>query len=179
MRKAKDYFAAAKKELGNRRIDVELLTADGETQVIACRSIKNQIESLFPEVHITIKAVPKVERRKTMSAGKFQFALNNWGPDYADPMTYLAMWVTGNDNNQGNYFNPTYNAIIASCTDGELCTKIDERWKALKKAERIILEDAVINPVYQKCNANLIRPNVKNVAFHAVAINRIYKNTTK
>lgn len=176
---AKQYFNAAKAELGLSRLDLELLTADGETQVIASNSIKEQIEALMPEVHITIKAVPKTERRKIMSSGQFQFGLNNWGPDYADPMTYLAMWVTGNDNNQGNYFNPTYNALIASCTDGELCTKIPERWAALKDAERIILEDAVIMPVYQKCNANLIKNNVKGVAFHAVAINRIYKSTTK
>jgi len=114
-----------------------------------------------------------------MSSGNFQFGLNNWGPDYADPMTYLAMWVTGNSNNMGNYFNPTYNALIASCTDGELCTKIAERWSALKKAEIMIMEDAAISPVYQKCNANLIKSNVKGVAFHAVAINKIYKSTTK
>ena len=114
-----------------------------------------------------------------MTSGAFQFGLNNWGPDYADPMTYLAMWVTGNDNNQGNYFNPTYNALIASCTDGDLCTKISERWSALKKAEGMIMEDAVISPIYQKCNANLIKSGVRNIAFHAVAINRIYKTTSK
>lgn len=176
---ARQYYNEALKELGRRTFNLELLTADGETQVIASRSIKNQIEALLPGINISIKAVPKTERRKLMSAGKFQFGLNNWGPDYADPMTYLAMWVTGNDNNQGNYFNPAYNAIIASCTDGDLCTKIPERWAAMKTAERIIMEDAVIMPVYQKCNANLIKSNVKGVAFHAVAINRIYKNTTK
>ena len=71
-----------------------------------------------------------------MSSGAFQFGLNNWGPDYADPMTYLAMWITGNSNNMGNYFNPVYNALIASCTDGELCTRIAERWAALKDAEK-------------------------------------------
>lgn len=178
-KKALEYFKAAQAELGKKTFNLELLTADGETQVIASKSIKRQIEALMPDVHISIKAVPKRERRKIMSSGKFQFGLNNWGPDYADPMTYLAMWVTGNDNNQGNYFNPVYNAIVASCTDGELCTNIPERWRALKKAEGIIMEDAVIMPIYQKCNANLIRSNVKNIAFHAVAINRIYKTTSK
>ena len=43
----------------------------------------------------------------------------------------------------------------------------------------MIMEDAVISPIYQKRNADLIKPNVKNIAFHAVAINRIYKTTTK
>jgi oligopeptide transport system substrate-binding protein len=49
----------------------------------------------------------------------------------------------------------------------------------MKEAETMVMEDAAISPVYQKCNANLIKSNVKGVAFHAVAINKIYKNTTK
>ena len=177
--KAREYFKAAQLELGKKKFNIELLTANGEAQIIACNSIKHQIEKLFPDVTINIKAVPKTERRKIMRSGNFQIGLNNWGPDYADPMTYLAMWVTGNTNNQGGYFNPEYNALIASCTDGELCTKIPERWKAMKDAEIMVLNDAVIMPIYQKCNANLIKGNVKNIAFHAVAINRIYKTTTK
>ena len=177
--RARELLAAAYRELGVNSLDLELLTADGEAQVIASQSIKRQAEAVLPGVRITVKAVPKSERRKIMSSGAFQFGLNNWGPDYADPMTYLAMWVTGNDNNQGNYFNPAYNALIASCTDGELCTKINERWSALKQAEGMIMEDAVIMPIYQKCNANLIKSNVRGIAFHAVAINRIYKSTTK
>ena len=176
---ARQYFEKAKQELGKNSLELELLTADGETQVICCESMKKQLEEILDGLTITIKPVEKKERRKIMSSGDFQFGLNNWGPDYADPMTYLAMWVTGNSNNMGNYFNPTYNALIASCTDGELCTKIAERWSALKKAEIMIMEDAAISPVYQKCNANLIKSNVKGVVFHAVAINKIYKSTTK
>ena len=176
---ARQYYEKAKQELRMNSFDIELLTADGETQIIASESIKRQVEKNLPGIRITVKAVPKKERRKIMTSGQYQFGLNNWGPDYADPMTYLAMWVTGNSNNMGNYFNPTYNALIASCTDGELCTKINERWAALKEAETMIMEDAAISPIYQKCNANLIKSNVKGIAFHAVAINKIYKNTTK
>ena len=176
---AREYFEKAKRELGVKNLEIEFLTTNGETQVICCNSMKRQLEENLSGLKITLRIVEKKERRKIMSAGNFQFGLNNWGPDYADPMTYLAMWVTGNSNNMGRYFNPEYNALIASCTDGELCTKINERWVAMKKAETMVMEDAAISPVYQKCNANLIKSNVKGVAFHAVAINKIYKNTTK
>ena len=176
---ASEYFEKAKKELGVKTLELEFLTTNGETQVICCQSMKRQLESNLKGLKLNLRIVEKKERRKIMTAGDFQFGLNNWGPDYADPMTYLAMWTTGNSNNMGNYFNPAYNALIASCTDGELCTKIAERWIAMKKAETMIMEDAAISPVYQKCNANLIKNNVKGIAFHAVAINKIYKSTTK
>lgn len=110
---------------------------------------------------------------------EYEMGLTNWGPDYADPMTYLSMWVTGNDNNNGNYSNPQYNALVARCSDGDLCTKPAERWEAMKQAETMVMEDLVVTPVYQQCDADLIKPNVRNVAFHAVAINRIFKSTTK
>ena len=177
--KARSCWQAAKRELGVDTLSLELLTTDAEAQVTACKAIKRQVESALDGISINLRPVAKKDRRKIMASGDFEFGLNNWGPDYADPMTYLAMWVTGNDNNMGKYFNPSYNALIASCTDGELCTKIQERWSALKRAETMIMEDAVISPIYQKRNADLIKPNVKNIAFHAVAINRIYKTTTK
>ena len=176
---ARKCLEQAKSELNKNSFTLELLTTDGEAQVIASTSIKNQLEENLPGVTVNLKKVAKKERRKIMRSGQFDFGLNNWGPDYADPMTYLAMWTTGNDNNQGNYSNPVYNALIASCTDGELCTKIEERWRALKDAEKIVMDDAVISPIYQKCHINLIKKGINGVAFHAVAINRIYKHTTK
>jgi oligopeptide transport system substrate-binding protein len=35
------------------------------------------------------------------------------------------------------------------------------RWEALKKAEKILLEDAAIVPIYQKGASYLLRSNVK------------------
>ena len=176
---AKQYFAAAQAETGLRNIEIEFLVADLDAQRIAAHSIKRQVEANLPGVKFNLKIVPKSERRKAMVSHQFELGLTNWGPDYADPMTYLAMWVTGNDNNHGNYNNPQYNALIASCTDGDLCTKPDERWTALKRAETMVMDDVAVSPVYQQCNADLIKSNVKGIAFHAVAINRIYKHTTK
>lgn len=176
---ARDYFEKAKQELGKRSFNIEYLVADVEAQRIAAESMKEQLERNLPGLHLTLRKVPRSERRKIMTRGEYQMGLTNWGPDYADPMTYLAMWMTGNDNNTGDYRDPHYDAIIASCTDGDLCTKVDERWAALKEAEKMVMGNAIVSPVYQQCNADLIKPNVKGIAFHAVAINRIYKNTTK
>ena len=68
--------------------------------------------------------------------------------DYADPMTYLGMWVTGNSNNYGLWSDADYDAIIDECTTGDLCTDPEGRWAALYEAEQIVLEQAVIFPLY-------------------------------
>ena len=88
-----------KTNYGKKTLELALLTANGETQIICCESMKKQLEEILDGLTITVRAVEKKERRKIMSSGDFQFGLNNWGPDYADPMTYLGMWITNNSNN--------------------------------------------------------------------------------
>ena len=46
-------------------------------------------------------------------------------------------------------------------------------------AEKIVMEQAVIVPVYTKADANMIKSNVEGIEFHPVALNRVYKDTVK
>ena len=94
-------------------------------------------------------------------------------------MTYLGMWITGNANNHGEWSNASYDKIIDECTTGSLCQKPVERWSAMKDAAKIILDEAVIFPLYQQSDACMIKSSVKGVDFHAVALVRVFKNATK
>ena len=40
----------------------------------------------------------------------------------------------------------------------------------------MIADEAVILPVYQACDACLIKSNVSGVEFHSVGLNRVYNN---
>ncbi|MCR5289387.1 MAG: peptide ABC transporter substrate-binding protein [Treponema sp.] len=179
VQKARSYYKTAQQELGMQSFKLVFVADDNEVQIAVATNIKNQLETNLPDLSIELNISPKSKRREAMHKGNFDIGLTRWGPDYADPMTYLGMWITGNENNYGQYSNPEYDAIIADCTDGALCTKPAERWTAMKAAERIILRDAVIYPLYQQSNADMIKSNVKGIAFHSVAVNRIYKETTK
>ena len=65
----------------------------------------------------------------------------NWGPDYKDPISYLELFTTGNPNNKMNYSNVRYDELIKKAkTDFVLDT--ENRWKALREAEQVLLEDA-------------------------------------
>ena len=101
------------------------------------------------------------------------------GPDYADPMTYLGMWVTDNSNNYGFWSNADYDAIIEECTTGDLCTDPEGRWAKLYEAEKIAMDEAVIFPLYTQCNAEMLSSKVTGVEYHPVALNRVYKNAVK
>ena len=75
-----------------------------------------------------------------------------------------------------HWSNAEYDKIIADCTTGSLAADYDARWNALYDAEKILLENAVIAPLYTNANANLISENVSGIEFHSVAIDHVYKH---
>ena len=177
--KAAEYFEKAKEELGTDTFEFELLVEDQtETQNVAT-VIKDQVEKALPGVTLNIKVEPKKQRVADIQEGNYEVCLTRWGPDYADPMTYLNMWTTGCSNNYGLWSDADYDAIIEDCTTGAYVTDAEARWNAMYDAEKIIMDQAVIVPVYTKANANMIKTGVEGIEFHPVALNRVYKDTVK
>ena len=177
--KAAEYYEAAKAELGTDTFEFDLLVEDQtETQNVAA-VIKDQVEKALPGVTLNIKVEPKKQRVADIQDGNYEVCLTRWGPYYADPMTYLGMWVTDCDNNYGLWSDAEFDAIIADCTTGAYITDAEARWNAMYDAEKIVMDQAVIVPMYTKANANMIKTGVEGIEFHPVALNRVYKNTVK
>ena len=176
---ALELFNLAKTELGQETFTYSMLVEDTESSQNVAQFIQAEIQTTLPGVTINLEVMPKKNRVERMQEGEFEFVLTRWGPDYADPMTYLDMWSTGNANNYGFWSNAEYDEIINSSKSGKLAVDPEARWEELKRAESIAMEEAVILPVYQKGSAVMIKSNVKNVEFHSVGVSRIYKNVEK
>lgn len=177
--KAADLWQQGLDELGETSIELEMVVdADDAPQKVA-QVLKEQWETTLPGLTVNLKVEPKKQRVEDMQDGNFQLGLTRWGPDYADPMTYLGMWVTGNSNNYGLWSNADYDDIIAECTTGDLATDAQGRWDRLYDAEQIVMDEAVIFPLYTQCNAEMVKSNVTGIEYHPVALNRVYKDTVK
>ncbi len=177
--KALEYWKTAQSELGVSELKYIMIVEDTESAMNVAQFIQSEIQTTLPGLTIEIQTMPKKNRVERMQQGDFELGLTRWGPDYADPMTYLDMWTTGSPNNYGFWSNAAYDAIIESAKKGELALDLAARWEELKKAETIVMEEAVILPVYQKGDAVMIKKGVEGIEFHSVGINRIYKNATK
>ncbi len=177
--KAAQYYEKAKAELGTDTFTFELLLEDQtETQNVAA-VLKEQIETALPGVTLNLKVEPKKQRVEDIQNGNYEVCLTRWGPDYADPMTYLGMWVTDNNNNYGLWSSAAYDQIIADCTTGAYITDAVARWNAMYEAEKIVMDEAVIVPLYTKADANMIKGSISGIEFHPVALNRVFKNAVK
>ncbi|MBQ9057750.1 MAG: peptide ABC transporter substrate-binding protein [Atopobiaceae bacterium] len=178
--KAKEYYETAKSELGTDSFTFTMIYGNNEGDEVAkvAQAIKSQVEENLPGVTLNLQPMTKAERLDKMQNDNYDVALTRWGPDYADPMTYLGMWVTNNSNNYGFWSNEEYDKIIADCVTGAYITDYDARWSAMYDAEELVLKEAVIAPLYTKANANLISEGVAGIEFHPVGLNRVYKNAT-
>ena len=177
--KAADYWTKGLSELGVTELSLDMIVdADDAPQKVA-QVLKEQWETTLPGLTVNLVVEPKKQRVEDMQDGNYQLGLTRWGPDYADPMTYLAMWVTGNSNNYGLWSNTDYDAMIDECTTGALCTDPEGRWARLYDAEKLVMDEAVIFPMYTQANAQMVSAKVTGIDFHPVALNRVYKNTVK
>ena len=176
---AADYWTKGLEELGITELSLDMVVdADDAPQKVA-QVLKEQWETTLSGLTVNLVVEPKKQRVQDMQDGNYQLGLTRWGPDYADPMTYLGMWVSGNSNNYGLWSNADYDAIIDECTTGDLCTDAEGRWERLYDAEQIVMDEAVIFPLYTQCNAEMLSSKVTGVEYHPVALNRVYKDAVK
>lgn len=105
----------------------------------------------------------------------YQVARAGWSADYNDPMTYLDMWVTGGGNNDTGYSNPAYDKLIQ-----EARTSADNavRQEKFVAAEKIMMDDMIVIPIYYYTNNSLTKEYLKGVTLDfsgAIDLTRAYK----
>lgn len=176
--KANRFFDAAKAELGQDTFDLEIIYANdgGDTVIKVVQAIKEQIEKNLPGVTLNLQPMPKAEYLDRITTNSYDIAITNWSPDYDDPMTFFTLWTTEGSEIAEHWSNADYDKIIDDCTTGALAANYNARWNAMYDAEKILLENAVIAPLYTNASAYLIDDKAKGVEFHSVAIERVFKN---
>ena len=175
--RARNFLDAAKSELGTENFALNLIYANdgGDTIVKVAQAIKSQVEENLHGVTINLQPMPKAEYLTNVTSNNYDIALTNWAPDYDDPMSFFNLWTTEGCEISEHWSNAAYDKIIADCTTGAFAENYDARWDAMYDAEKILLDNAVIAPLYTNASAMLISPNVTGVEFHSVAIERVFK----
>ncbi|MBZ4668155.1 MAG: OppA6 [Defluviitaleaceae bacterium] len=144
--KAKEYLAAGLKELGMSELPtLDLLIGDGDID----QKVAEKFQADWKEIGINVNLVPLpwAERLTRLQNGDFGMSASGWGPDYPDAMTFLELFESVNPNNNGKYNNPEYDKLIqAAKQEKDAATRI----QYLYDAEKILIEDAVIAPMYYR-----------------------------
>lgn len=161
---AKEYLQKGLKELGLSKLPtIKFLAGDTDTAKkysVALQQMWNQALG----VQVEIQNVAFKVRLDMMDRGDYQIVLAGWGADYNDPMTFLDMWETNNGNNTAFYSNPEYDKLIEQAkVNGDPKSRVEE----MIQAEKILMEDMPIGPLWFQARAYVVKPYVKNLYFPA------------
>ncbi|PHC82548.1 peptide ABC transporter substrate-binding protein [Bacillus pseudomycoides] len=163
--KAKEYWEKAKQETGANEVTLEMLNYDLENFKKVGEYIKEQLEKNLPGLTIKVKLQPHSQKLALEKKKEYEMSLSRWLPDYPDPMTYLDVFISESGVNNTGYANPEYDALIKK-TKMELGNDEKARWKAMQDTEKMLLDDAVIAPVFQRGLSYLQKPYVKDLYVH-------------
>ena len=176
VKKAQEYLDAAKKELGTDTITVDLLYGTDESPMDTMAEYLQGSFSKLKGLKVNMVATVKKDRIYNREAnGNFQVVCTRWGPDYADPTTYLNLFLTGNQNNYGKYSNAKVDSLMKQV---QAESDLNKRWDLMTQVEKTALDDLAYIPVFEKGAAALKAKNVKGLVHSAVGVPYTFKYVT-
>ena len=163
---AREYLAKAGYPNGQGMPPVELMYNTSESH----KAIAEAIQEMWKKnlgIDVTLANQEWAVFKTTRSMGNFQVMRSVWLGDYNDPMTFLDMWTSYSGNNNAQWRatedgkfpeNKRFTRLIeeSKLVSG---TARDEK---LYAAEKIMMDQAIIAPLYYYTGVVMIKDRVKN-----------------
>ncbi|KRM05553.1 oligopeptide-binding protein [Liquorilactobacillus ghanensis DSM 18630] len=172
---AKKLWAEGLKELGVKDLSFTILSDDTDAGNNTTQFLQSQIEENLKGAKVSVENVPFKTRLSRSTNGNFDVVVTGWGADFADPISFLDLFTSSNPENNGKWKNTQYDKLIeaSKTTDASNTTK---RWNDMVQAEKILMKDQGIAPIYQQSLATLVKPKVKGVIYNSAGVNYNFKN---
>lgn len=106
---------------------------------------------------VALETVPFLEKNERMADRKYELTLSVWGADYNDPLNFLDICQQDHPFNMTGYANPAYDALLQQARQE---TELAQYMDCCYRAERLLMEDMPIGPLFFRAGCYLIRDYV-------------------
>lgn len=156
---AKESWAKAKEEVGFDTVTMEMITYDSDSGKKLAEFVQNELADL-EGLSVNITNLPFEQKLDRETKGDFDLSFAGWGADYPDPLTFLATMETGKQYaKQVGYDSADYNKLVQDA----MKLPLSEGYVKYAEAEKMMLEEAYLAPLYQKAVAYLEKDYVKGI----------------
>ncbi|PTM57717.1 peptide ABC transporter substrate-binding protein [Desmospora activa] len=171
-KEAKKLLEKGLKEVGMDKLPtIEILGYDTAIAKKEQEYIKEALESALG-IKVKLQVLPFAQKLDRESNGDFQASFAGWGADYNDPMTYLDVMLTGGSYNRGGWSNEDYDKLVKkSMTNPDFEKRADD----LVEAEKILIDEMGVAPLYFRSRLNLQNDTVKDIYRHPFGADRSFK----
>ena len=155
----KRLYAEALKELGVTSLKLRLLSGNSDPEKLEIQFLQEELKTkLGLETEITV--VPFKERLNRTRAGDYDIVLNTWSPKFDDPLSYLERWKREDGKNEDIWSKAKYNNLVNEIFK---MPSSAERDKRVNEAEMILVDEAVIAPLYFSVENHYRNSKVRNI----------------
>jgi oligopeptide transport system substrate-binding protein len=161
---AKKYMELAKKELGVNQVTLAWLTGDTPLTGREAEYFQNLLKTTLG-IELRIDRQIFKQRLAKMTAGDFDIVSAGWGPDFPDPLTFIELKTSWNENNRGRYNSPEYDKLVR---ESMATSDAKKRMDLMAKAEQIVLDDLAVLPTYERVKVYVHREKFQNIVRHAI-----------
>ena len=91
--------------------------------------------------------------------GNFDITRMGWVAGFPDPMTFLELFLTGRENNDSGWSHPTFDQLISKASAEKV---LETRLAHFGLAEKLLIEEAPVIPLYFYVIANQVSPKLFN-----------------
>lgn len=117
---------------------------------------------------IDVIAVPWNDFLQGLEAREYESYLLSWLADYPDPQTFVETLFRGDSpENHTTYANPRVDALL---DEAARTTDAVRRAALYRQAQQLILDDAVVLPLYFATEYTLVKPHVKGLTITPMGI---------
>ncbi|WP_318766658.1 peptide ABC transporter substrate-binding protein [Lactiplantibacillus carotarum] len=167
--KAKQLFKEGMKEIGETKLNIKLLSDDTDGAKKTTEYIQGAWEKL-PGLTVTNQNVPFKTRLQRSQNGNFDTVISAWNADFTDPISFLSLFTSDNSYNNGRYNSSTYDSLIKKA-EGADANNTSARWTDMVNAEKQLMNDQGVIPIYQKAEAHLTRTDIKGIIWNTAGTN--------
>lgn len=156
---AKKLLAEGLKEEGMDKLSFTLLynTMD------AHKKIAEAIQDMWRKnlgVDVKLENVEFQVKIDRESALQFEVSRAGWVGDYIDPMTFLDMFTSFSQQNHTGWKNAQYEDLIKKA---QVNMDLEARTKQLMEAEKLLMKEMPIMPIYFYTKPYAVKENVKGI----------------
>lgn len=95
--------------------------------------------------------------------GRFDVAYDGWTGDYPDPMTVLDLFTLKNTEESTRWTGPEAEKYDSLIKENLTLNDNEKRYKNFEEAEKILMDEMVVIPIYHMNDDYLVKPHVKGV----------------
>ncbi|MDR0200442.1 MAG: peptide ABC transporter substrate-binding protein [Streptococcaceae bacterium] len=169
--KAKELWEKGLKEIGATSVSFTYESDNNSpTAKTQADFLQSSWEKTLPGLKLTEKLVPFQQRLKDSGSHNFDIVNTLWGGDYAEPSTFLGLFLPGGGENDGGVNNAAYIKAYTAATTTPDVNNDAARNKDYKDAEAALYDESSINPVYFRTTPALRNPKLQGLVFHGTGI---------